>query len=200
MRLLVIPGSARAGSLNRRLAMAAMSMARDAGAVADELGLRERHLPLYDGDIEATSGVREGAVQCAEAIAAADARLVVPLEFNGFPTPLVINAIDWLSRVTAQGTRPAGLAASAIKPVALLSASTGPLGELHAMNHLRQYLQMAFAIVVAPRQFALGSAHEAFDENGKLRDQKARHAVGGVVTARGALAKALHAQRKAPLA
>ena len=190
-RLLVIPGSARTGSLNRRLAAAAATMARNAGAAVNEMDLRTLQLPVYDGDIEAASGVPEGAGRLLDAIVAADAVLVVTPEYNGFPTPLVINAFDWLSRIAAQGTRPSGLAATANKPVGLLSASPGPLGGLRSMNFLRQYLQMAFAMIVVPQQFALSRANEAFDERAALKDEKAMRAVDGVLAALGSLAEAL---------
>ena len=196
-RLLVIPGSARAASLNRRLAAAAGAAARAAGATVDEIDLRALQLPVYDGDLEAGSGVPDGARRLLEAIAAADGVLIVTPEYNGFPTPLVINAFDWLSRVPAAPPRPAGLAATANKPVALLSASPGPLGGLRAMNHLRQYLQMAFAMIVVPQQFALGRAGDAFDDAGALKDEKAAQAVAGVVAALASLAAALRAARSA---
>ncbi|MEI2772973.1 MAG: hypothetical protein V9G98_20290 [Candidatus Competibacter sp.] len=46
------------------------------------------------------------------------------------------------------------------------------------MNFLRQYLQMAFSMIVVPQQFALGRAHEAFDENSALK-ACSRRAVSG---------------------
>ncbi|MBN8510621.1 MAG: NAD(P)H-dependent oxidoreductase [Burkholderiales bacterium] len=61
LRLLVIAGSARAGSWNRRLAEAAARLARDDGADVRLLDLRELALPVYDADLEAASGVPEGA-------------------------------------------------------------------------------------------------------------------------------------------
>ena len=196
LKLLVIPGSARAGSLNRRLAAAAATLARANGAEAIELDLRSLALPLYDGDIEAASGVPAGGTQLQDAIAAADALLVVTPEYNGFPTPLVVNAFDWLSRIPPQAPRASGLATTANKPIALLAASPGPLGGLRSMNYLRQYFQMAFAMIVVPQQFALGRAHEAFDDSGALKDEKARQAVSGVLAALGTLASALRASRQ----
>lgn len=195
IRLLVMAGSARAGSLNLRLAAAASVMARDAGAVVNALDLRSLQLPLYDGDVEAASGVPEGAARLADAIHAADAALVVTPEYNGFPTPLLINAFDWLSRAQAQGARPNGLAVTANKPVALLSASPGPLGGLRSMNYTRQYLQMVFAMIVVPQQFALGRANEAFDEQGALKDDRTRQVIAGVLGALGGLAEALRSAR-----
>ncbi len=193
IRLLVLCGSARAGSLNRKLAAVAGEAARQAGADVAELDLRALGLPLYDGDIEAASGVPAGAQALLDAVLACDAMLVVAPEYNGFPTPLLINAFDWLSRVGAQPPRPSGLAATANRPVALLAASPGALGGLRAMNYLRQYLQMAFAAIVVPQQFSLGRANDAFDEAGGLKDAKAAQAVANVVQALDRLARALRA-------
>jgi NAD(P)H-dependent FMN reductase len=181
--LLVIAGSARAGALSVKLANAAAALARGAGADVHPLDLRALQLPVYDGDIEASSGIPAGATQLREAIAAADGLLLVTPEYNGFPTPLVINAFDWLSRLPAHDGAASGLATTANKVVGLLSSSPGPLGGLRAMNTLRQYLQMAFQMLVVPRQFALGRAHEAFDGTGALQDAKSAEAVAGVVRA-----------------
>ena len=154
-------------------------------------------MPIYDGDLEASAGVPEGALQLQEAIAQSDAVLIVTPEYNGFPTPLVVNAFDWLSRIQGSPTQPAGLSVTANKPVGLLSASPGPGGALRSMNFMRQYLQMAFAMLVVPQQFALGKAHEAFDETGALKDAKAAHSVETVLTSLNALAQALkEAQRQ----
>lgn len=191
IRLLVIAGSSRTGSYNRALAHAAAARARATGSSVTELDLRELDLPLYDGDIEAASGVPAGASRLRDALLASDALLLSTPEYNGFPTPLVINAFDWLSRLQAQPPLASGLAATAGKPVGLLAASPGPLGGLRSMNFLRQYLQMAFAMIVVPQQFALGRAQEAFDEAGALKDPKAVQSVDGVVQGVTGLAAAL---------
>lgn len=191
--LVVIPGSVRSGSLNLRLARFAADRARQTDIRAHELDLRQLELPIYDGDLEARSGIPPGALRLQLAIVDADALLLVTPEYNGFPTPLVINAFDWLSRIKASGSRPAGLAVTANKPAGLLSASPGPGGALRSMNFLRQYLQMAFAMLVVPQQFALGRADEAFDEQGALKDAKARHSVDAVVAALGKVGRALRA-------
>lgn len=196
LRLLVIAGSARSGSLNLRLAAAAAALAREAGAEVEAFDLRALQLPLYDGDLEAAGGVPEAALRLLDAVRAADALLLVTPEYNGFPTPLLINTFDWLSRLGPAGERPAGLAVTANKPVALLSASPGPLGALRSMNFLRQYLQMAFAMIVVPQQFALSRAHEAFDALGALKDERARGSVLGVLSSLGTLATALRAARR----
>lgn len=189
--LLVIAASQRQGSFNRRLAAVAAAHARHAGAQTTEFDLRALDLPVYDGDLEARDGVPASAARLRDALLACDAVLVVTPEYNGFPTPLLINSFDWLSRLPAAGGLPSGLAATAGKPVALMSASPGPLGGLRAMNFVRQYLQMAFAMLVLPQQHALGRAGEAFGADGTLQDARSATAVQGVVDALLALAGTL---------
>ena len=191
IRLLVISGSERAGSFNRGLARVAAAAARREGAEVTEFDLRALALPLYDGDIEAGPGVPPAALQLRDAFLANDAVLVVTPEYNAFPTPLVLNAFDWMSRIPATAPGGGGLAATANKPAALLSASPGPLGGLRSMNLLRQYLQGAFAMIVVPQQFALGRAGDAFDEAGALKDPKQQQVVESVLAALGRLAAAL---------
>jgi chromate reductase len=197
MKILVVPASCRTGSLNRRLAGFAASKARAAGFEAKELDLRALNLPIYDGDLELAQGIPTGAHQLQQAIADCDCLLVVTPEYNGFPTPLFVNAFDWLSRIAATPAQASGLAVTANKPAALLSASPGPGGGLRSMNYMRQYLQMAFAMIVVPQQFALGKAHQAFNESGTLLDAGAEQSVETVLRSLTALAQALQSARQA---
>lgn len=177
LRLLLIAGSARQGALSVGMRDAARRIADAAGAATETLDLRALALPLYDGDLEARDGVPAGAAALRKAIAAADAVLIATPEYNGFPTPLLINAFAWLSRLKD------GVAVTADKPVALVSSSPGALGGLRAMNFLRQYLQMAFQMPVVPPQQAVSRAHEAFAPDGSLADPKGAAALEGVVRA-----------------
>ena len=191
IRLLILSGSERAGSYNKSLARVAAAVARRDGCEVTEFDLRALALPLYDGDIEHGPGVPAAALRLRDALHAHDALLLVTPEYNAFPTPLVLNAFDWMSRIPAAAPGGAGLAATANKPAALLSASPGPLGGLRSMNLLRQYLAGAFQMIVVPQQFALGRAGDAFDEAGALKDAKSQQIVEGVLAAVGDLATAL---------
>jgi len=193
IRLLIISGSERTGSFNRSLARVAAATARRDGCEVTEFDLRTLALPLYDGDIEHDAGVPAAALQLRDALRAHAALLLVTPEYNAFPTPLVLNAFDWMSRIPAAAPGGGGLATTANKPAALLSASPGPLGGLRSMNLLRQYLGGAFAMIVVPQQFALGRAGEAFDAAGALKEARSQHSVEGVLTAVGDLATALKA-------
>ncbi|MBX3606446.1 MAG: NAD(P)H-dependent oxidoreductase [Piscinibacter sp.] len=181
LRLLVLSGSERQGSFNKRLAAAAGVAAERAGAQVALLDLRALGLPLYDGDLEKSQGVPGGARTLRDALLASDAMLLSTPEYNGFPPPLVINSFDWLSRLAAEDGKPSGLATTANKPVGLLAASPGLLGGLRSLNFTRQYVSMAFAMLPVPQQFALAKAGEAFDEQGALKDPKQQAAVDGVI-------------------
>jgi NAD(P)H-dependent FMN reductase len=175
LRLLFIAGSARSGALSVKLRDAARHTAEAAGAQTSVLDLRALDLPIYDGDLEAREGVPAAAATLRNAIAEHDALVLVTPEYNGFPTPLVINAFDWLSRL------PDGLKVTANKPTALLSSSPGAWGGLRSLNFMRQYLQMAFAMLVVPQQQAVGKAHEAFAPDGSLADAKLAASVAAVL-------------------
>jgi NAD(P)H-dependent FMN reductase len=171
-RVLLVAGSARAGALSVSLREAARREVEAAGAASVVLDLRDLALPLYDGDLEARDGVPEGARRFRDALQRAHGVLFVTPEYNGFPTPLALNAWDWVSRVAADAAGPAGLAATADKPLALLSSSPGPLGGLRALGLVRQFLGGAFQLLVLPQQLAVGRAHEAFGDDGALKDAR----------------------------
>ena len=193
LEILIISGSSRAGSLNRKLAGFAAGKLRSKGVEVHEFDLRALRLPIYDGDLELSEGVPASVVDLQVAVSNCDGLMVITPEYNGFPTPLLINAFDWLSRIVATPSKPSGLAVTANKPVGLLSASPGPGGGLRSMNYLRQYLQMAFAMIVVPQQFALGKAHQSFDDSGTLLDSSAAQSVENVLSSLIALVRALGA-------
>jgi len=159
-RLLVIAGSARQGSLNRQLADLAGARARALGAETTDVDLRALDLPVYDDDWAAAHGKPAGALRLRELFAQADGLLLVSPEYNALPTPLFINAFDWLSTVPAHDGVPGGTGATAGKPVGLLAASPGALGGIRALPIVRTYLSTNFAMVVVPEQLALPVAHE----------------------------------------
>lgn len=177
LRVLVIPGSARTGSWNVKLAQAAAALLGANGAAPTVADLRALALPVYDGDLEAAQGVPEGAHALTRQLAEHDAFVVVSPEYNAFPPPLLINTIDWVSRL------PEGMKALNGKPTALLSASPGALGGLRSLLVLRNFLSLNPAMLVIPQQFALGQAAQAFAADGTLADEKQAKALLGVLTA-----------------
>ncbi len=110
-RLLVMSGSARTGSLNRALAELAAHKARALGAETTSVDLRDLALPVFDADLLQAHGMPQGALQLRDWMAQHDGVLLASPEYNALPTPLFINAFDWLSVVQADGDKPAGTGA-----------------------------------------------------------------------------------------
>src|SRR6202040_4374622 len=99
LKILVIPGSLRTGSLNARLAAAAVHEFAQAGAEVTRISLGDFPLPIYDGDLQTKSGVPKNAIQLKRMSAAHHGVLLVSPEYNSSVPPLVKNAIDWVTRV-----------------------------------------------------------------------------------------------------
>ena len=170
-RVLVIPGSNREASLNRRLAAAAARAAVAAGAVVTVLDLKDFDLPIYDGDLEAEAGLSANALRLKALIAAHDALIIAAPEYNASIPPLLKNAIDWASR-PGVGALPANPFAGRF--ALLLSASPGALGGLRGLAHLRAVLEQ-LGTWLLPQSFALAAAHQAFNANGGLDEPQTRH-------------------------
>ncbi len=180
VKVLVISGSSRTGSFNRRLAALAAGHARQGDAEVTEVDLRDLALPLYDADIE-RQALPEGALALRRLFAEHDAMLLSSPEYNAFPTPLLINALDWTSRVPASEHLPAGIAATHGTVVGLTSASPGNLGGLRSLMAVRQFLSLSLGMLVVPEQFALSAAAKAFDADGRLLDPKHEESLQRVV-------------------
>ena len=192
VRVLVVSGSARPGSFNRQLADVAAGLAVAGGAEVTQTDLRALALPLYDAEIEA-AGIPAGALELRRLFATHDAVIIASPEYNGFPTPLLINALDWTSRVPALGDLPSGLVAMGGTVAGVVSASPGALGGLRSLLFVRQFLQLALGLLVVPEQFALGQANKAFDDSGQLIDTKQLQSVQRVVSSVLRTARALKA-------
>lgn len=167
-RLLALSGSARQGSINQQLLSIAVHKAQALGAEVTVLDLRGLALPVFDADLLAAQGLPAGAKALRDAFASHDGLLLSSPEYNALPTPLLINAFDWLSVVQAADGQPGGTAATAGKPVGLLAASPGALGGIRALPIVRTYLSTNFAMAVVPEQLALPSADQHLGQAGQL--------------------------------
>lgn len=168
-KIIAFAGSLRAGSLNKKLLAIAADAARAAGAEVTVVDLRELALPLYDQDIEDASGLPEGAKKFKALLRASDGFLIASPEYNSSIAAALKNAIDWASRAEADDEPP--LAAFRGKTAALIAASPGALGGLRGLVTVRSILGN-IGVIVLPDQVCIGKAHEAFDEAGKLKDER----------------------------
>ena len=180
-RIVAFAGSLRAGSFNKKLLAIAADAARAAGAEVTIIDLRELALPLFDQDLEDASGLPEGAKKLKALLRASDGFLIASPEYNSSVTAALKNAIDWASRAETDDEPP--LAAYRGKTAALCAASPGALGGLRGLVTLRSILGN-IGVIVLPDQVCIATAHEAFDDTGKLKDERKAKQVA-------ALAKAL---------
>jgi NAD(P)H-dependent FMN reductase len=189
-RLLVFAGSTRSASFNKKLAHLAADAARTAGAEVTFVDLRDLALPLYDGDLEEAQGLPEGAKRFKKLLIESDGFIISAPEYNSSITGVLKNAIDWASREETDD-EPA-LVAFRGKVALLFSASPGALGGLRGLVHLRSILGN-IGVIVLPDQLAVGSAHEAFDDAGALKDGKKAKKVASLVSGMVDLVKKLGA-------
>ena len=83
---------------NAKLAAVAAHELALAGAEITRISLADFPLPIYDGDLQAKSGV-PSAVNLKRMIGAHHGVLIVTPEYNSSVPALVKNTIDWVSRV-----------------------------------------------------------------------------------------------------
>jgi len=145
-KILAFAGSARSGSLTGKLLAYAVETTRQAGGEVTKIDLRAFDLPLYDGDLERERGLPVGAIRLRDTFKAHHSLLIGVTEYNGGVSPLLKNAIDWVSR--PHGGEP-NLAAIRGKLVAMVSCSSGMLGGARAQAHLRQSFQVMGCLLVA---------------------------------------------------
>jgi NAD(P)H-dependent FMN reductase len=170
IKILALSGSSRRGSYNQRVLDVSARGAFEAGADVRTIRLTDFKLPLYDADEEAEHGSPDRAKALQELVAEHDALLIATPEYNGGYTALLKNAIDWVSRPRPDGSP--GTALFAGKVAALVSASPGQLGGLRSQTGMRTVLEK-LGMLVIPQSFALSVAHEAFTENGGMKDANA---------------------------
>jgi chromate reductase len=166
LKILVIPGSLRTGSLNAKLAATAAYELAQLGADVTRISLADFPLPIYDGDLQTKSGVPKHAVNLKRMMSAHHGVLIVTPEYNSSVPPLVKNIIDWVSRVQdAQETRGQVFRE---RPFAIAAASEGRLGGTRALAALRLILSACHA-TVTPNQLALSFASQAYDDMDRLK-------------------------------
>jgi chromate reductase, NAD(P)H dehydrogenase (quinone) len=165
-KIIAFSGSIRKESLNKKLLHVAVDEVRRTGAEVTQIDLREFPLPIYDGDLEAESGVPENACELRRLMMGSDGFLIASPEYNGSVPGLLKNTLDWCSRPAGDGD---ALAPYRGKVVALLAASISPFGGVRGIGHLRAIMGKMGSLVLA-EDVALPFANKAFDAEGRLTD------------------------------
>jgi len=137
-RVLILVGSLRADSLNRRIAEKLQELAPS--GVEIEIAENLHDLPFYNEDLDGEN-VPATAAALRDRVAAADRVLAVTPEYNGTMPAVLNNAIDWLSR-------PYGVGAIKGKPFGVIGATPTPYGGKWAHQDTVRSAGIAGAVVV----------------------------------------------------
>ena len=164
MNVISICGSLRKGSYNR------MVMNLLPGWAPANLKISEApqfsEFPLYNADVQNSSGFPAPVQTLADAIRAADGVIFVSPEYNYSIPGGLKNAIDWVSRLPNQPF--------ANKPVTIISAAAGILGGGRMQYDLRRCMIFLDALTMNKPEVFIGGAMQKFDEKtGQLKDEQA---------------------------
>jgi NAD(P)H-dependent FMN reductase len=174
-KLLGISGSLRKASFNTGLLNAAKSVAPD-GVEFETATLRG--IPLYDGDVEAESGVPATVTALKDKIIAADGVILFTPEYNNSIPGVFKNAIDWLSRPPADIRKVFGG-----RPFALAGASSGNFGTILSQNAWLSVMRTLGAQLWSGKRLMVPKAATLFDDAGQLTDDDTRERLRGFVQA-----------------
>jgi chromate reductase, NAD(P)H dehydrogenase (quinone) len=159
-----ISGSLRKASLNTALLRAAESRMPQ-GSVLKPGTISG--IPLYDGDLEAESGIPEAVSVLKDHIAAADGLLLVTPEYNNSIPGVFKNAIDWLSRPSSDIAKVFGA-----KPVAIIGASPGGFGTILSQSAWLPVMRTLGADLWSGGRLMVARAGSVFDADGNIIDAK----------------------------
>ncbi|HEY0223159.1 MAG TPA: NAD(P)H-dependent oxidoreductase [Pseudolabrys sp.] len=167
-KILVLSGSTRTGSHNTRLAALAAKELTLIDAEVTRISLVDYALPLYEADLESRTGVPANALHLKQMITAHHGVFIASPEYSASVTPMLKNAIDWVSRVRERGDPT--YAAFKGRVFAIASASPGKTGGLRSLMALRQILELGCGALVIPEQVAITQADSAFDDMDNIND------------------------------
>lgn len=162
MQILGICGSLRKSSLNTAALRACndllpQGMSLRITSIAD--------LPMFNQDVF-DAGIPEPAKRLRAEIAESDGVLIASPEYNFSVSGVLKNLIDWLSRLPEQPFK--------WKPVAVISATGGPVGGARNQYELRKILVGLDALCLTRPEVFIGMHQTKFDAEGRLSDEATR--------------------------
>jgi chromate reductase len=163
LNVISICGSLRKGSYNRMVMNALPALAPEGMKITEAPPFSE--FPLYNADIQNSTGFPASVQKLADAIRIADGVIINTPEYNfGVPGGLK-NAIDWVSRLQNQPFIG--------KPVALQSASPGPVGGARVQYDLRRTMVFLDAMTLNKPEIFIGNCAQRIDDKtGKITDEQ----------------------------
>jgi chromate reductase len=166
VNIICICGSLRTGSYNRMVMKALPDLAPPDMSIKEAPSFAA--FPLYNADIQNSTGFPAAVRTLAEAIRAADGVIFCTPEYNFSLPGGLKNAIDWVSRLPDQPF--------AGKPIAIQSASPGPLGGGRVQYDLRRAMVFLDALTLNKPEIFVGNCTSKIDEKtGELKDETTRN-------------------------
>jgi NAD(P)H-dependent FMN reductase len=164
--LIGVAGSLRRASYNAALLRAAAGM-MPAGSSLD---VRTLHgIPLYNADDEIERGAPPPVAALKDVFAAADGVILATPEYNHSIPGVFKNAIDWLSRPSADIAR-----VFRGRPVALIGASPGGFGTVLAQSAWLPVLRTLGVSLWTGGRLVVPRAGKVFGPDGTLVDDAVR--------------------------
>ena len=154
LNVITIVGSLRKGSYNAALARQLPKWAPEGMSITASPPWAS--FPIYNADDQSASGFPPAVTVLGDAVRAADGVIFVTPEYNYTIPGGLKNAIDWLSRLKDQPF--------VGKPVAIQSATGGPLGGGRMQYQLRQAFVFLDALAFTKPEIFIGMAPTKFDE------------------------------------
>jgi len=166
LNVISVCGSLRKGSFNRMVMNALPGLAPPGMSIKEGPPFAE--FPLYNADIQNSTGFPAPVNALADAIRSADGVIFVTPEYNFSIPGGLKNAIDWVSRLANQPF--------AGKPIALQSASPGPLGGGRVQYDLRKAMVFLDALTLNKPEIFVGNCAAKLDEKtGEIKDEATRN-------------------------
>jgi chromate reductase len=161
-KIVVIVGSIRRESINRKLAGALAKLAKPG---AEFVYAKIDDLPLFNQDLE--SDPPASVPRLKREIESADGVLIVTPEYNRSIPGVLKNAIDW-------GSRPYGKNSFDGKPSAAIGTSQGTVGTAAAQQDLRGILTYLNVTLMGQPEGYIVYKKDMVDETGHVADESVR--------------------------
>lgn len=159
INIIVLSGSLRKASYTTKLAHAFIKAA-PAGVNIELVDISQ--LPLINEDLEID--LPESVRTLKEKVQKADAILLATPEYNRSYSPVLKNALDWVSRPSGQNSWDG-------KPAAIVGCTPFTLGAFGAVHHLRQVLTYLNMPTLQQPEFYLQLAADKMNDQGEIIDQ-----------------------------
>jgi chromate reductase len=171
LKILGISGSLRKGSYNTALLKACAGLMPAGMTMTGYARLDD--IPLFNQDVF-DAGLPAPAKRFRDEVTAADGLLIALPEYNFSMTAALKNAIDWASRPPNQVFQD--------KPIAIFSASQGPMGGARVQYDARRILGQLWGHVLPRPEVFIGNVASKIDAQGKITDEATKKFLVDLVT------------------